>query len=892
MFLNAKMSEALKAYLRNLTNSGRALDDYTYFNPVDHPPNVYEKVDKNGNGKHPPEYVYNPDGNPGNDKDREALRDADGNFWVEDTPPGNVWIPVDDNGNLDEDHAVWGGSNGKPGDGDDKPVNKFNGGWWVDMGQNVWKKVNGRFVLGLPTGGGPSKNPASTDGRGRPIYEHDGKYYLVVGVDAEGNTYYYGDSEDGNGLLDSTRDGLEEDDVIYYKDANDNMVTEKPNNIIEGEDGNYYRPVGKPRHVFEKVNADGNSKNPPEYVYNPDDAPGNGSDREVIRDDNGVFWVEDDPPGNVWIPINDNGSLNKNNAVWGGGDGKPGGGGDDNPVSKFTDGNWWLNMGQNVWKKIINKSTFGELTGGGPDRNPASTPGVPIYEHNGKYFIKAGKDLYGNDIYYGDPVDGNQMLDSTIQGTKRDDVIYYKDEYDNMTTEQPLTVVSVTVHPPNRNMQKGDSYTFSASVLLSSEDSTADVIWELSPSPADAGGTMYSVNSTGTVTVTIGAGETVPNYFTLTAAAAANNNIKGYAYITVTDRSPTYVQVVLEPSHAEYTIGDSPIPFTANVSGNDLANGTGNEAVTWKVEPAAVGVSIAGGLFTAAVPGVYTVTATAKDDLTASASATVAVSLRKPSVVNVMLDPPSATIKKSTSMQLYASVSGNGLVSGSGNSAVYWAVDVNDPLNVIITDTGEFVSHKAGTYTITVTAKDDSSKKATATVTVIDDLINIGNGAITVIDNREWIKVRNNSPRGKNYVLLMLKDVIGPWDYGPDYKTNLQYADSSIRNYVTGWYDNFGSPTLESMAVQAMVGTAPNESWPAEGDTGIIAHLPRKVDFGDLSIFVRVIEGIDYWLANPACIDDACVYQETVRSDGEYGKRLNSGIAYARPIVWVKAPTL
>jgi hypothetical protein len=461
-----------------------------------------------------------------------------------------------------------------------------------------------------------------------------------------------------------------------------------------------------------------------------------------------------------------------------------------------------------------------------------------------------------------------------------------------MTTDEPIKVVRVTVTPPNRNMQRGDSYTFSASVLLSNGAGTADVNWDIYPAPADAGGTMYNVNSTGTVTVTIGAAETVPNSFTLIATASADNSTKGYAYITVIDKSPTYVNVTLEPRYAEYTVGDSPIQFIANVSGNDLANGTGNEAVTWKVEPATVGVSITAGLFTAAVPGVYIVTATAKDDLTAIATASVTVVLQRPSNVSVKLDPQSSTIKKSTKMQLYASVSGNNLVSGSGNSAVYWAVDADDSLNVIITATGEFISHKSGTYTITATAKDDPSKKATATVTVMDDLINIGNGGIVVIDGKEWIKVRNNSPRGSNYVLLMSKEVIGPWSYGSDNKTNLEYADSSIRNNVTGWYDTLDSPALKAMAVQALVGTAPNESWPAVGDTGIIAHLPRKIDFQNLSVFVRVIEDIEYWLANPACIDNACVYQETVRPDGEYGKKANDAKVYARPIVWVKAPVL
>ena len=203
--------------------------------------------------------------------------------------------------------------------------------------------------------------------------------------------------------------------------------------LVQGGDGNWYKPVGEPPNVYEKVDEDGNSlTRPPEYVYNPDGQPGNGNDQEAVKD-GGNYYVED--PENIWTPVGPDGNLNEGGAVWGGPDGKPGGG-DDKPVGKF-DGDYWVDMGQNVWREVLGPQTLGELTGGGPDGNPATDPVTPIYEDsNGKYYVGplgSGEDEY----YYGDPVGGNGKLDSTADGLEGDDVIYYKDSDGNMTTTKP-----------------------------------------------------------------------------------------------------------------------------------------------------------------------------------------------------------------------------------------------------------------------------------------------------------------------------------------------------------------------------------------------------------------------------------------------------------------------
>ncbi|MCL2106719.1 MAG: hypothetical protein FWH26_06655, partial [Oscillospiraceae bacterium] len=219
-----------------------------YYKPVDYPPNVYEIVDEDGNSiSQPPAYIYNEDGDPigSEEKNRPAEKgDNEWTYWVEDPEGSNIWKKVDSNGSLDEDSAIWGGGNGKPGGGDDKPAKLFDNDYWVNRGQNVWQKVNpngnNNKQLGPVTGGGPDRDP-STDGVTQ-IYEHsDGKFF-VGPLGEPGHEYYYGDPIGGDGFLDSTAGQLYGDDVIWYKDSNGNMTTTPPvgggNPDVADENGN------------------------------------------------------------------------------------------------------------------------------------------------------------------------------------------------------------------------------------------------------------------------------------------------------------------------------------------------------------------------------------------------------------------------------------------------------------------------------------------------------------------------------------------------------------------------------------------------------------------------------------------------------------------------------
>ncbi|MCL1809872.1 MAG: Ig-like domain-containing protein, partial [Clostridiales bacterium] len=195
--------------------------------------------------------------------------------------------------------------------------------------------------------------------------------------------------------------------------------------LILGGDGNWYKPVGAPPNVYEKVNEDGSSLTPPEYVYNPDGQPGNGNNK---------------------------------------------------PVGKFGS-EYWVNMGQNVWRKVEGPYTLGPLTGGGPNMNPATGPVTPIYENNGKYYV-GPLGSSGSEYYYGDPAGGNGTLDSTASSTEKDDVIYYKDDNGNMIQKQPAVVTSVIIVDSVETADIGKSYHFTA-VVNGNSEASPDVIWEV-----------------------------------------------------------------------------------------------------------------------------------------------------------------------------------------------------------------------------------------------------------------------------------------------------------------------------------------------------------------------------------------------------------------------------
>jgi len=245
------------------------------------------------------------------------------------------------------------------------------------------------------------------------------------------------------------------------------------------KNGNYYKPVGEPPNVYEVVNQDGSSKTqPPTYVYNPDGDPVNQSAKNepAEKGSNGGYYVEKKPrPSNIWNKVKGDGTLDSN-AVWGGPDGKPGTS-DDQNLTEFS-GEYWVSMGQNVWRKVTPGSplnpvgSIGPLTGGGITENPAVFPATPVYEHtDGKYYLgPLGPDSDGNMYYFGDKqAGGDGKLNSNshpyILQHPTDDKFYLCGG--NMTTTKPggtAAVTSVTVSPNPVSIAKGGVQQFTATV--------------------------------------------------------------------------------------------------------------------------------------------------------------------------------------------------------------------------------------------------------------------------------------------------------------------------------------------------------------------------------------------------------------------------------------------
>ena len=284
--------------------------------------------------------------------------------------------------------------------------------------------------------------------KGETIIEYDGDIYTTDSLNDLQNAV-----NNGNGVLnmDNPSDAVIDDAIDRLIDALNNLERKptRPGDVLGPDsNGNYYRPVGDPENVYEIVNEDGSSKyQPPQYIYNPDGDPIGSEDKNVPAEkDGGFYYVED--PENIWHKVNGDGTLSDDDVIWGGPNGKPGGG-DDLPVKKFGN-DWWVNRGQNVWQKVNpngnNAKQLGPLTGGGPDDNPATGPVTPIFPANnnglpftdGKYYI-GPLDPGPNEYYIGDkPVGqgGDGKLNSTTDVLDGTDCIYWLVD-GQMTTTPP-----------------------------------------------------------------------------------------------------------------------------------------------------------------------------------------------------------------------------------------------------------------------------------------------------------------------------------------------------------------------------------------------------------------------------------------------------------------------
>jgi len=177
--------------------------------------------------------------------------------------------------------------------------------------------------------------------------------------------------------------------------------------------GTKLRPLTWPKNVYEVLTPGGESQQPkPEYIYDPSGKLGKTPpvwDDKVVPayTDGTLFYAEETPPGNIFNPITGEGALNKNAPIWGGADGRPGGG-DDRPAYKNTSLNKWYAEdppGSNLWKPLVNGNNRqldpDPLTwiGGGSDGKPDGNN--DLYKFTVKYGqVVAGKFNDGTNDYY------------------------------------------------------------------------------------------------------------------------------------------------------------------------------------------------------------------------------------------------------------------------------------------------------------------------------------------------------------------------------------------------------------------------------------------------------------------------------------------------------------
>ena len=264
-------------------------------------------------------------------------------------------------------------------------------------------------------------------------------------------------------------------------------------------------------------------------------------------------------------------------------------------------------------------------------------------------------------------------------------------------------------------------------------------------------------------------------------------------------------------------------------------------------------------------------------------------------VRNVTVSPESASIIKGGNKQFSATVTMSD--NSIDNTGVTWTVLPAGQATIGNISGNQMtltINSNATAASITLTATSIKNPAVSASITVMiepdvyNDINNAKNGETIVIDGKEWIKVRNDSPSGTKYVLLMSKDTIGAFKYTTDTSTNIQYKESQIKNNVNNWWNNLvaKSPTLKKIAVEADIGVNESESWPSSG-TGYYAHLPRHIDIDTLPVPVRYIDKT-YWLATPTTDNSGAVgFQKVVKEDGTYGIKYNDQTVEARPIVWV-----
>ena len=291
----------------------------------------------------------------------------------------------------------------------------------------------------------------------------------------------------------------------------------------------------------------------------------------------------------------------------------------------------------------------------------------------------------------------------------QDDVPTSDDDTTLPDDSSNIHATEIYINPDSVTIAIGESTTLVA--VMTPADSTDKVTW--SSSNED----IIKVNENGVVT---GVKEGIAYIF-----AEASENIRASASITVKAKQseqPTQPQtqpqqpkpttpnainvssIQLNTTNVSLEIGD-----TYRLSATIQPSNATNQTITWSSSNANI-VAVSGGVITGKNVGTATITARSHNGKTASA--TITVLTKTPSVIEVTgvkISPSSASIKVGGTITFTASV----LPSNATNKNITWS---SSNTNIATVTGGTVTGKKIGKATIT--AKTHNGIAATATVTV------------------------------------------------------------------------------------------------------------------------------------------------------------------------------
>ena len=360
------------------------------------------------------------------------------------------------------------------------------------------------------------------------------------------------------------------------------MVGGDPN-IIKGDDGNWYRKLGRPPHVYEVLDEDKQSKYPPDYVYNEDDKPGSEKDKPVRGPRNGTYYVEDPPGSNIYKPIDTDGNISDEGAIWGGEDTDFNTDDDRPAVKNERTGKWYAYFGQNVYQEIDSNPAsddygqlIGKLFGAGEDGAPGGDGRlededydlVPIYGDepykDGKYYAGPfgtesgpyGQYFIGDRPWYDG---GTGELSTSGNGAGGHDEIaetdtrWYMDANGNMVTTRVIYPINgITINPPTKDLFQGSSFLFTA-VVTGTAPVPQACYWEV------IGAQMPGTVITNQGLLVIATNETAAT-LTVRATSVFASNRSATATVTVSPDAPVLTEATVDKiatGRSSYLIKDN-----------------------------------------------------------------------------------------------------------------------------------------------------------------------------------------------------------------------------------------------------------------------------------------------------------------------------------------------